>query len=78
MSTQHTPGQDQIYRSPVNRELLAIADEMRRIAQHRAENDPQPDMLLFSWAGRIERAIINGETMESALRFAIAKARGGT
>ena len=66
---------DGIYRSPVNKELLSIADEMKRIAEHRAHNNPQPDTLLSSWAGRIEAAIINGVTMESAMNSAIIKAR---
>lgn len=57
--------QDEIYRDPISRELLAIASEMRQIAAHRARNNPQPDTLLSSWAGRIERAVINGETPET-------------
>lgn len=59
---------DEIYRDPVSRELLAIADEMKRIAAHRAERNSQPDTLLSSWAGRIEKAVINGITIESTLR----------
>lgn len=70
MSAQHTPGPE------VVRELLAIAEEMRAQAAVRAERDPWPDTLLSAWAGRIERAIINGETMESAMRAAITKVAG--
>lgn len=64
-------------RQGIGRELLAIADEMRGIAAHRAEHDPHPDNALTSWAGRIERAVVGGETVETAMAAAIAKATGG-
>ena len=58
----------------VKRELLAIAEEMRDVAARRAANDPHADTQLTSWAGRIQRALLNGETMETAMQAAQAKA----
>ena len=58
----------------VKRELLAIAEEMRDVAARRAANDPHADTRLTSWAGRIQRALLNGETMETAMQAAQAKA----
>lgn len=54
----------------VRRELLAIAEEMRDVAARRETNDPHTDEQLTSWAGRIQRAILNGETMETAMQRA--------
>lgn len=54
----------------VRRELLAIAEEMRDVAARRAKNDPHTDEQLTSWAGRIQRALLNGETMETAMQRA--------
>jgi hypothetical protein len=56
----------------VKKELLDIAEEMRSTAATRACNDPYEDTRLTSWAGRIARALINGETMETAMATAIA------
>lgn len=58
----------------VKRELLAIAEEMRDVAARRAANDPHADTQLTSWAGRIQRALLNGETMETAMQAAQAEA----
>jgi hypothetical protein len=56
-----------------------LLEALRAVARaDTPDADPQPDTLLSSWAGRIERAIINGETMETAMSAAIRKADGST